>query len=243
MSVREKCVSTYIYAYSNDNVLGHSWYVGKANDIEERWRACRREKRENNCRKWDLVQAHLKARTKPFIHTLEIVPMEQCDEREKYWIAFGRAQGWPLTNISRGGGLGTHREDTLKRMVAKQLGVRPSLETREKLRASHLGCKHTLEHVAKARTAATGKKRPPEFGERIRARQLGKKHSLERCANISKAKKGKPSPKKGKPGPKLTLETRAKMSVSHTGKKHSALAKRHMSEAAKLRYQRKRGAR
>ena len=52
---------------------------------------------------------------------------------------------------------------------------------------------------------------------------------------MSMAKKGKPSPKKGKPGHTPSLETRAKMSIYRKGIKYSLETINKMSIAAKKR--------
>ena len=210
-------MTTYIYTYSNDNVLEHSWYVGKANDIGVRWNRCKDEKREDNCRKWDLVQVHLKAGTIPFFHTLEVVPMSKWEEREIYWIAYGREQGWPLTNISRGGnGTGTLREDVLVRLRVSQKGKPNTFK----------GKKHTPEALAKISAASKGKKRSVEVCAKISTAQKGKPKSLEYRIALRVATKGRP-------GKKHTLEACAKISAAQKGKKLTLEHRKQLSELRK----------
>lgn len=193
---------TYVYSYSDDGTVGHGWTVGKANNIEARWKECRYELRENNCRKWDLVQAHLKAGTKPFFHILEVVQLvngKEWEEREKYWITFGRSQGWPLTNISRGGnGIGTHREDARAKLGVTKKGKQLTPECCAKISAALVGHSVSLETRARISAAHKGKPR--------------KKLTPEHRAKMGVANKGK----------KLSDVTRVRMSVAQKGKKQTS---------------------
>lgn len=79
---------------------------------------------------------------------------------ERHWIAYYRTQGARLTNMTDGGD-GTP-------------GMRPSEQTREKMRRSH-----------------TGRKQSPEAIEKTAAALRGRKQSPEHIAKLSKARKGK----------------------------------------------------
>lgn len=61
----------------------------------------------------------------------------------------------------------------------------------------------------------------------------GLRHTAESKAKMSAALKGKSAYNRGKPGPRPSLETRAKMSASKKGRKVSPETKAKMSEAAK----------
>jgi hypothetical protein len=63
------------------------------------------------------------------------------NDSERWWIAYGRACGWPLTNIYEGGN-------------GRTVGYKASPETRAKMAASHKGKKHSDESRAKIADAA-----------------------------------------------------------------------------------------
>lgn len=84
---------------------------------------------------------------------------------ERFWIAYGRACGWPLTNLTDGGD-GAN-------------GWRHTADTRAKISTQNKGRKRTPEF--KARMSAMKKGRP------------GRKHTPESKAKIGAANKGRPS--------------------------------------------------
>lgn len=119
------------------------------------------------------------------IEILSRVPslsVKELNEEERGWIAIGRFEGWPLTNLTLGGGGFTgpqtpeHREaisaslrgvpkppgrklsETTKKLIGAALTGRPvSEETRLKLRNSNLGQKCSPE--TRAKMSAAGKRR------------------------------------------------------------------------------------
>jgi hypothetical protein len=138
-------------------------------------------------------------------------------------IAFWRNAGCDLTNLTNGGeGIS---------------GFRHSDKTRQKLSdlnkgmpATFKGKKHTdetrrvLSEIAKKRGAP---KLTKEQQEKVSAWHRGRKRSPETCAKISAKAKGRQSPNKGKPSP-----------LKGTSKSPEIRAK--MSEAAKLRWEKRR---
>ncbi len=79
-----------------------------------------------------------------FHKILEIVNYENWEQREKYWIKYGREQGWPLVNKSKGG---YSRSDIVL-----------TVETREKMSKSHLGSKG-FKHSNKTRKKISDSKK------------------------------------------------------------------------------------
>ena len=75
-----------------------------------------------------------------------------------------------------------------------------------------------LRNLTDGGDGSSGIIRSMEYCQAQSKRMIGKKHSLERIANISAAKKGKPSPLKGR---KQSPEHIAKNATSRTGKKQS----------------------
>ena len=99
----------------------------------------------------------------PQISVLEEVPLADLDSAEGFWIAQGRGLGWPLTNLTGGGG--------------GRRGFTLSIETRAKIGAAQRGRKRAplgAEHRAKLSAAG-----------------LGRKFSLEHKANLSAAFMGR----------------------------------------------------
>jgi hypothetical protein len=143
---------------------------------------------------------------------------------EVWWIAYGRASGWPLTNLTDGGD-GT-------------LGFVSGPETRAKISAYHKGRKHSAEHNAKVAEANRGRVATIEARENMRRAHIGKVQSPElvakRAAAIRAANAtaraafprpairinliGAAPPPRRKPHPPVTEETRAKMRASKLGR-------------------------
>jgi len=90
---------------------------------------------------------------------------------ERFWIAYGRACGWPLTNATDGG--------------EGPLGVTRSLETRAKMSRAAAG--RDMTRLSTLSVAATrGKKLSPAHVAKLR----GKKRSPETKARIAAARRG-----------------------------------------------------
>jgi len=115
----------------------------------------------------------------------EVAQQDDLDEAEVRWIAHGRAQGWPLTNLTAGG----------------ERGVR-SQETRDKLRALKTGkpCpwlverNQSEEHRAKVRASKTGKSRAPfsdEWRRHLSEGKKGRPKSAAHRAALSAAQVGR----------------------------------------------------
>lgn len=113
----------------------------------------------------------------------EIVVLEEVASKdalaytERFWIAYGRSCGWPLTNLTDGGDGWS--------------GRRHSADARARLRAASLGRRQSPETVAKRVAKNRGQKRSPETRAKMSAWQIGKKLSLETRAKISAARRGR----------------------------------------------------
>jgi hypothetical protein len=107
----------------------------------------------------------------------EIASTDALANTERFWIAYGRALGWPLTNHTDGGeGL-----------------LNPTPETRAKMRASNLGKKHaagwklSAETRARISAALSGRKQSASH----RAARTGRKHSAESRAKMTASQKAR----------------------------------------------------
>lgn len=134
----------------------------------------------------------------------EALDQEELDRLEIEYIASAREGKVRLVNLSDGGG--------------GRAGWVVPPEVREKLRQSNLGKphpKHTPEWKALMSEKMKGRNtNTPEHIERLRQMKIGVPRSEETKAKISEAKKGCPSPMKGK---HHTEETKAKVSASRKG--------------------------
>jgi hypothetical protein len=109
---------------------------------------------------------------------------------ERWWIAFGRACGWPLTNLTDGG--------------EGAPGYKPTQEARARMSAAHVGKRQTPEAIAKVVAARTGVPRSPETRAKIAASRKGMRPSEEARAKIAAALRGRV----------LSPEARAKLAAA-----------------------------
>lgn len=121
---------------------------------------------------------------------------DRLNDSETWWISFGRALGWDLTNHAPGGG--TTR------------GLIRSAETRAKLSAARRGKTLSPEHRAAIGTSLTGRPVSEETKARLRARHLGRIMSPESRAKMSMAARLRHP---------QSDETRARKSVAGRGRK------------------------
>lgn len=130
------------------------------------------------------------------------------NDAERWWIAYGRACGWPLVNESDGG------EGNPGRVV--------SAETRAKQSAAH----STPEQIEALRARCIGRKASPETRSRISKAKTGTKHTDETKAKMSASRMGRPNlfwreRGGGFAGHHHTEETRKRLSESQLGKRMS----------------------
>lgn len=115
---------------------------------------------------------------------LETVEYSLWQEHEKYWIKYGRENGWPLINKSDGGqgcnGV-KYSNETKRKLSELKLGntyakgYKHTNEAKLKISKSHLGKKLSIEHRQKLSNILKGHK--------------GHKHTDEAKQRISEAKK------------------------------------------------------
>lgn len=127
----------------------------------------------------------------PVVLVLEEVYGESLAEREVWWIAFGRSEGWPLTNETDGGEGG-------------HTGRRFTPEHRARISAANKGRQLTEEQRAKLAASKRGKKLSPDHKAKLLASWKGQKHSEETKKRIGDVHRGKT----------LSPETRKKISDS-----------------------------
>ncbi len=144
------------------------------------------------------------------------------DESERWWIAYGRACAWPLTNLTNGGdGTSGHRAKRTLQMratqSAKQMGVFP-----EHLKAWVDGAGSPERRSAQsARIKETWK--DPALRRKQSEAHRGHKHTTEQKAKISAALTGENNPAK-------SPEARRKISAAKMGHTVSPETRRKISE-------------
>ena len=158
------------------------------------------------------------------VEVIEECPVENLNEREKYWIEFYDCKAPKGYNLTDGGDGILNCSQSTRAKLSKAGKGRPSplkgrtlsKETRDKLSASKSG-KNNPNYGKPLSKETRNKLSEAHMGEKNHF--YGKHHSKETKAIISEKKMGKPSPNKGKPSPNrgkpLSQETRDKMSASH----------------------------
>lgn len=149
--------ATYIYGLSEigSNAIR---YIGKSDAPAQRFRSHLNER--SNCHRAHWIRS-LKAKgLRPRLTVLEPLGYGQCwQEAERRWIAFGRSQGWPLTNNTSGGdGVCDLPPETRERMRNVWLGRKHTPETIERLKiARNLRPGYSEGTKAKMREAMKGR--------------------------------------------------------------------------------------
>lgn len=146
----------YIYGLCDPD-SGDIRYIGKTIRPQERFTNHMNER--SNCHRSHWLQK-LKAQGKrPDMVILETVSGEwPWQEAERYWIARGRALGWPLVNNTDGG-------DGVEGLPA---------ETRERMRQTWLGRKHSDATKAKISAASSARRHSEETKAKMSAAQSGR---------------------------------------------------------------------
>jgi hypothetical protein len=128
---------------------------------------------------------------RPILTVVESGEGEGWEVVEQRWIAHYRAQGCNLTNATDGGNGALKREVTLetRRKISETKRARGiSAESKERIRAAHIGKQQTPERIKKAADARRGWNQTPEAREKIGSARRGKKLSPE---HIAKARAGR----------------------------------------------------
>lgn len=103
---------------------------------------------------------------RPWVHEMRVIEWASdklWSERERHWIAHGRANGWPLENIARGGQGHPASAAQRAKASAAQKGKKPTLAARAKYKAAWVvrkrrGWSHSREARAKISAVHRGRK-------------------------------------------------------------------------------------
>ncbi len=166
-----------IYALC-DPLEGGVRYVGKTKNLRNRVRyghlgqelGCRRLHKAN----W--LRGIANAGKAPVVRVLDRVSAENWQARERFWIAFFRASGADLTNMTDGGdgGLGRAWTDEQRNAARERCSGKPRPpEVGEKVRQKLKGRAPSQACKDAQRKALFGSKRTPEQVEAVRAAVIG----------------------------------------------------------------------
>lgn len=112
---------------------------------------------------------------------------------ERHWVAHGRSNNWPLTNLTDGGeGLFNPSPET-RAKIGRHSAARMATKKYQELAISaRRGKPLSPEWRAKLSAAGMGQRRSPEARERGAAKQRGQKRGPPRLTEKSRAALGKP---------------------------------------------------
>lgn len=202
-------------------------YIGySSKTAEQRFKQHTRDSTRKEFSHYPIYRAMAKYGEDLVVETLLEGSSEYCLEVEKKLRPSPKI-GW---NISIGGSAPSEGVKQSPETIAKRVATTKSRghvrepmseETKQKLRESLRGRKHTKEHIEKCTRARIGQKRSEEAKENMRKAQAGKVISEETKAKISKTLTGQI----------LSQETRDKMSKGLKGLKRTPETCKNLSDA------------
>jgi len=171
-------------------------YVGLSSTGEKRPQAHRRYALHENTRKANWIRALLALGLTYEIAVLEeVASKEALADTERFWIAYGRACGWPLTNLTDGGdGALNPAPETRAKRSASLKGRYMSPEHRARIGAAHRGREKSPQERLNIAAALRGKKRSRKSVEKQLASRRGYRHSPETIAKIRASNLGQKRP-------------------------------------------------
>lgn len=173
----------FIYGLLDPNT-GKCRYVGKANNVEERYYHHLKESKKKNLYKHNWIQQLLRQDKKPELKILEVCNELNWVEKEIWWINYFKKKKQTLTNLTKGGDgvflfkKGPVSEETKRKISKTLMGHSVSEETRRKMSIRRnkwletnppiqLGRKQSKESRKKMSEALTGRKLSPEHRNKV----------------------------------------------------------------------------
>lgn len=200
------------YVYKITNLVNGKLYIGKTNNINNRWNSHCSE--ANLCRKrYPLYLAMKKYGVENFkIEMLETLENEEkCFQRETYWIEFfktnivkyGHDFGY---NLSDGGEGPSGHKDTPEQKKRKSIrqtgnnnnfyGKTHSKESRKRISDARKGKSISDDAKKKISEKLRGKPKSEETKKRMSDAFTGRRYTQKQRENMGKSKRGKPNYKK-----------------------------------------------
>ena len=170
-------------------------YIGRSVNIKRRFWEHLKKVETTKVGRWK--QKLLSLELEPILEILEEVEdRASLKEREMFWIAYGRDQGWALLNLTDGGDGTLNPSERHRQAIAKANSERVWTEEQRKATSERSrGYKPTPETIEKCREAAQRPRGPmsAEHKAKLSAAKRGKSRP-----KISRALKGRVSPNKGR---------------------------------------------
>lgn len=182
----------FIYALQ-DPITKEIRYIGKSNRPKERlMNQCNEHANTYRCH-W--IQSIVSKGKKPIQIILEELDGDSdWQERERYWIQYGREIGWPLTNATSGGdGVPDLPPETRERMRLTWLGRKHKPESLEKMRKASTGVKHSEASKQKMHDLMVNRTFTPEWKDKISAanRKITSEQAEEIKRRLQRGEKNK----------------------------------------------------
>lgn len=202
------------------NVVNGKCYIGKSEtDIKKRWQAHLTLLNNNKHYNAYLQRAYNKNVASFEFDILETCTVEECDDKEKYWInelkSYDRSYGY---NLTYGGEGGIPTEETLEKIRMTSLGRTHTEETKRKIAESKMGKPRSEEVIRKLTNSKIGK---PSWNKGLSG--IYNDETLKKIGDASKrTHENNPliGEKNGMFGKNHSEETRKKMSESRSKEKH-----------------------
>lgn len=210
----------FIYTLS-DPRTGFVRYVGKACDIQKRFRGHMTEKRNTHKTSW--IKSLKAIGLEPTIEILEEIICERdsvWQEAERFWIESLRQVGCNLTNLMSGGvGGGNHSKETREKISLAGFGRKASIETRALISQKNVGkiiSQRQREQLSKLKT---GTKMPLELRLKLSKIHKSSPKCREHIKNLSEERRGKPLSEfhRNRIRESMTEEVKSKISQSKKG--------------------------
>lgn len=180
-------------------------YIGQSVDIDKRlryytnWKSCKSQLGiSRSIKKYGWANHSVNV-----LSLIRTRDQKELDRLENYFINKYRREGYQLLNLKEGGIGGRLSESSIEKIKAKRalqspptLGLKYSLESREKMSAWQRGRKMSNEAIENNRLAQTGRKASEEARANMRKTKavnnvwIGRKHTLESRAKQRIAKIG-----------------------------------------------------
>lgn len=129
-----KYTSIYVLIDPRNNKVR---YVGKSNNIKQRYMAHINKARKQNLHKYNWINLLKRLNLKPKLKIIEIVPISKWKSRERYWIKYyrnNRNKAYKLLNYDDGGnGLTFGNQTSFKKGNKVWLGKKHTEESKKKI--------------------------------------------------------------------------------------------------------------